>query len=208
LNTYLARLAKVDLAPLSREERLAYWINTYNAVTLKFMADAWPVESIMKLNAGKPWDVPLFKPRGSDRALTLNHIEHEIIRKEFSEPRIHFALVCAAASCPPLRGDSYTGARLEDQLAAQTAGFLRDKTINRYESATRSYVLSPLFQWYVADFGGDEKGVLEFVARQVDLRELCPSGRAFQDPSASASVPKADFRVRYSDYDWSPNAQR
>ena len=208
LAAYLTKLARVDLAPLSREERLAYWINTYNAATLKFMADAWPVESIMKLNGGKPWDVPVFRPLGAAEAITLNHIEHEIIRKQFAEPRIHFALVCAAMSCPPLRGDSYTGAALDAQLGEQTVNFLRDKTANRYESASRSYVLSPLFQWYVADFGGDEQGVLRFIASQIDLRELCPSGRAFKDPAASPDKPKADARIRYSDYDWSPNAQK
>lgn len=208
LALYLAHLARIDLGPLGQEERLAYWINTYNAATLKLMADAWPVESIMKLNAGKPWDVPVFRPRGADAPITLNHIEHQIVRKEFSEPRIHFALVCAAASCPPLRSDSYTAIRLEEQLAFQTVSFLRNKTINRYESATQSYVLSPLFQWYVADFGGDEKGVLEFIARQIDLRELCPSGRAFKNPDASPDKPKAGARIRYSDYDWSPNARK
>lgn len=188
LAAYLKKLAARDPSALPRDEALAYWINAYNAATLKLVVDAWPVDSIMKINAGKPWDVPVFRPRGQPAALTLNQIEHDIIRKQFAEPRIHFALVCAAASCPPLRAEEYTASALEAQLAEQTKNFLADRVINRFDPATNRYVVSPLFKWYASDFGGTDATV-----------------RAFIDDLAGAS-PSADAPITYSDYDWSLNA--
>lgn len=189
-------MEKIDFAPLSRDERLAYWINTYNAVTLKLMADAWPVESIMKLNAGKPWDLPLFTPRGADAPVTLNHIEHEIIRKRFDEPRIHFALVCAAVSCPPLISEPYRAAKLEAQLDRQTRAFLRDPDRNRYDRAAHTLHLSPLFDWYAVDFGGSS-GVVDYV------RAYLPEA----DQRALAKH-KRHPAVVFIDYDWAPNAAK
>jgi hypothetical protein len=194
LAAFIAALEKTDLEPLSRGERLAYWINTYNAVTLKLMADAWPVESIMKLNAGKPWDLPLFTPRGADVAITLNHIEHEIIRKQFGDARIHFALVCAAVSCPPLISEPYAPETLETQLDRQTRAFLHDDRRNRYERDAHTLRLSPLFDWYAVDFGG-ASGVVDYVSPylpEADQRALAKHKR---HPA-----------VVFTDYDWAPNA--
>jgi hypothetical protein len=197
LPAVIAELEQTDLAPLSRDERLAYWINTYNAVTLKLMADAWPVESIMKLNGGKPWDLPLFTPHGAAAAITLNHVEHEIVRKEFAdEPRIHFALVCAAISCPPLISEPYEAGKLEAQLERQTRAFLRDVRRNRYDAAAHTLRLSPLFDWYANDFGGANR-VPDYVRpylREADQRALSKIKR----PSA----------VVFTDYDWSLNATK
>lgn len=190
----IAALESVDLAPLSREERLAYWINTYNAVTLKLVADAWPVESIMKLNAGKPWDLPLFTPRDASAPITLNRIEHEIIRKQFAEPRIHFVLVCAAISCPPLISEPYVAAKLDAQLDRQTRAFLRDSRHNRYDRAAHTLRLSPLFDWYAADFGGAAgvSGYVRGYLNEADQRALANHKR---HPA-----------VKFTDYDWTPNA--
>lgn len=196
LPAYLAVLETVDPDALPRVERLAYWINTYNAVTLKLMADHWPVASIMKLNEGKPWDLPLFRPLGSAERLTLNHIEHEIIRKQFDEPRIHFVLVCAAISCPPLLSAPYEAGQLEAQLERQTRAFLRDSRHNRYDAAAHTLRLSPLFDWYADDFGGANR-VPDYVRpflREADQRALSKIKR----PPA----------VVFTDYDWSPNAIR
>ena len=195
LADYLALMADVDLNVLSRDERLVYWINTYNAVTLKLMAGAWPVESIMKLNGGKPWDVPLFRPRGARAAITLNHLEHGIIRKEFDEPRIHFALVCAAVSCPPLIPEAYVAEKLETQLAVQTQSFLRDPAHNVYDQGQHTLRLSPLFQWYAGDFGG-EANVLAFVLPYLTSSDQ----RALRNKSAPPALV-------FGDYDWSPNAK-
>ncbi len=194
LGAYLAHLAALDPATFSEPERLTYWINAYNAVTLKLMADSWPVKSIKDINGGKPWDRPLFQPVGFEKALTLNQIENDIIRKQFTEPRIHFALVCAAVSCPMLRSEAYVAERLSAQLVGQANSFLRDPTLNRYDGTTHTLHLSPLFQWYAVDFGGPEalaKYVQPFLP-MADRASIALAGRA---PA-----------VVFGDYDWAANA--
>ena len=131
LGAYLASLAVIDPSTLSENERIAYWLNAYNALTLKLMADAWPLESIQKINDGKPFFLPLFQPLGFDKKITLNEIENSILRKHFAEPRVHFALVCAATSCPLLRSEVYLPDRLSTQLTGQATAFLRDAARNR-----------------------------------------------------------------------------
>jgi hypothetical protein len=194
LAAYIATLEAIDPAPLPQAERLAYWINAYNAATLRLMADAWPVESILKLNGGKPWDVPVLQPCGVAQKLTLNQIEHDIIRKEFREPRIHFALVCAAVSCPPLRSEAFAAARLSTQLDEQTRAFVRDPARNRYDASAHTLRLSPIFQWYAADFG-DAEGMLGFV-----VKYLAPADR--EALARSGLAPELVFE----NYDWAPNA--
>lgn len=196
LERYLAALAEVDPATLNRSNRLAHWINAYNALTLKLMTDSWPVESIRNINNGKPWDVPLFLPKGFSERLSLNQIEHEIIRKQFTEPRVHFALVCAAVSCPPLRSEAYQGPRLSAQLADQTTQFLRNPARNRYDARAHSLSLSPLFNWYAVDFGG-AAGVPSFVAKYLATTDRDAMARFSRPPS-----------VVFSDYDWAPNTVR
>ena len=196
LAAYLAALEVIDPASLPRAERLAYWINTYNAATLKLMADAWPVASILKINDGKPWDVPVFQPRGAAERFTLNHIEHQIIRKDFVEPRVHFALVCAATSCPVLRSEPYEATRLSGQLAEQARDFLRDRARNRYDASAHTLRLSPLFQWYAMDFGGSA-GTPGFVAKYLDPADHAAFSRFSRAPA-----------LVFEEYDWAPNAQK
>jgi hypothetical protein len=195
LAEYLAALEKTDPSTLSRAQRLAYWINVYNAATLKLMADVWPVASIMKINDGKPWDLPVFQPAGFPERLTLNQIEHAIIRKDFVEPRIHFALVCAAISCPPLRSEAYTGERLSAQLSEQTRLFVRDPARNRYDPSAHALCLSPLFQWYAVDFGG-ATGTPGFVLKYLGDSDRAALKRFSREPE-----------LIFGDYDWAPNAQ-
>ena len=195
LADYLSALEKIDPATLARAPRLAYWINAYNAATLKLMADAWPVTSIMKINDGKPWDVPVFQPAGVAERLTLNQIEHTVIRKGFVEPRIHFALVCAAISCPPLRSEAYAGERLSAQLNDQTRSFLRNPARNSYDASAHALRLSPLFQWYAVDFGG-ATGTPGFVLKYLSDSDRTALKRFSREPA-----------LVFGDYDWSPNAQ-
>lgn len=195
LADYLAALEKIDPATLPRSQRLSYWINTYNAATLKLMADAWPVASIMKINGGKPWDVPVFQPAGSAERLTLNQIEHTMIRKGFAEPRVHFALVCAAKSCPPLRSEAYTGDRISAQLSEQARIFLRNPSSNTYDAKAHTLRLNPLFQWYATDFGG-ETGTPGFVMKYLADEDRDALKRFSREPD-----------LVFGDYDWTPNAQ-
>lgn len=135
-------------ASWSRNEKLAYWINAYNLYTLELVVDNYPVTSIKDIANGKPWDKKFIKIDG--RTLSLNEIENEIIRKEFDEPRIHFAVNCASISCPKLINKPYTAGNLNSLLASQTKLFINDDTMN---TITPNVVeISNIFDWYKSDF--------------------------------------------------------
>lgn len=118
LDRYLKRLAEAPFEQLGRNEKLALLINAYNAFTLRLILDHYPLESIQDIPADKRWEDPRWQV--GSHTWTLNDIEHEQIRPNFREPRIHFALVCAAVGCPPLRTEAYTGDQIDEQLAGQT----------------------------------------------------------------------------------------
>ena len=205
LDRYLAQLDATDPDSLPTEaEQLAFWINAYNAYTLKLVADHYPVHSIHEIGTGgriigwllkrTPWDVRFAKVGGKE--MTLNEIEHEVLRKRFQEPRIHFAIVCAAISCPPLRAEAYVAERLDGQLDEQARQFLNDQRSNRFDLKTARATLSPIFSWFREDFGPNDQAVIEFVAPY-----LKPSYAALIETQPSA------WRIRYSDYDWALNEQ-
>jgi hypothetical protein len=203
LERYLAELdATVPDSLPTEDEQLVFWINAYNAYTLKLVADHYPVKSIHDIGTGgriigwlikrTPWDIRFAKIGG--KAMTLHEIEHEVIRPRFKEPRIHFAIVCAAISCPPLRTEAYVAARLHDQLDEQTRQFLNDGRSNRYDLKQAFATLSPIFSWFSEDFGPNDQAVMEFVAPY-----LKPSY------TATSTTQPSKWRIRYSDYDWSLN---
>lgn len=136
----------------SIEEQLAYWINTYNAFTVKLILNHYPLESIKDISNGlpminSPWDIKFFKIGGVD--FDLNTIEHEILRT-LDEPRIHFAINCASFSCPALRTEAYTAERLESQLEDQTAVFVNNYDKNKISERETS--ISKIFDWFSSDF--------------------------------------------------------
>lgn len=133
----------------TKNEKLAYWINAYNAFTIKQILKNYPISSITKLDNGKTWDVKWIKIEKN--IYSLNDIENTIIRKEFKEPRIHFALNCAAKSCPPLLNKAWTAANLETNLDQRTRSFIQDPLFNSIESNKAQ--VSKLFDWYKSDFG-------------------------------------------------------
>ena len=125
--------------------------------------------------------------------MSLDFVEHEIVRPRFREPRIHFALVCAAVGCPPLRREAYTGARLEAQLEDQARTFIaRSPSKNRVDVATRTAYLNPIFVWFREDFVPD---LGKFLARYAD------------DPAARALLESGKFKIVETEYDWSLNAK-
>ena len=137
----------------SPEEKLTYWINAYNAFTVKLIVDHYPIKSIKDIGGSvvmlnSAWDIKFFNIGGVN--FDLNTIEHEIIRKEFNEPRIHFAINCASISCPNLRNEAYEVDKLEYQLNDQTFSFLNDKSKNHITNEDSK--LSKLFNWFKADF--------------------------------------------------------
>lgn len=157
LNTYIDLLQSngPNDSNWTKDERLTYWINAYNAFTIRLILDYYPVESIKDIGSkiqipfvNTAWDIKFIKIGGEE--LSLNNIEHNIIRKNFEEPRIHFALVCAAKSCPKLRNEAFNVDRLDDQLTNQTRSFLANPDKNKISKDELE--LSKLFSWYTGDF--------------------------------------------------------
>ncbi len=184
-----------------RQYLLAFWINAYNAFTIKLICDNHPVRSIKDIGFGflgseyltrsTAWDRKIATIHG--RELSLNNIEHDIIRKIFDEPRIHFALVCAAKSCPPLRNEAYDGRRLDSQLDDQRRTFLSQTDKNRIDIPNRIIYLSKIFQWYSVDFNRRHRSVVDFVWPH------------FPDHMTRSVPDGPPFRIEYTDYDWTLN---
>lgn len=196
----------------TRDGKIAFWVNAYNAFTLELIVDhypirpsalrklAYPANSIRQIPGA--WDTVTFDVMGDP--MTLDHIEHSILRKEFAEPRIHMALVCAAVSCPPLRSEPFRGESLDGQLDDQARRFLRHRAGFAIDRAAGVVWLSAIFDWFGEDFvehygggsgqcsGDGQCAVLRFVGRYVDEadRDYLEARR---------------YDVRYFDYDWTLN---
>ena len=193
IDSWLAAAGAMDEGEFKgrpREQRLAFLINLYNAATLRLILDRYPIASIRDIgpawDPNKAWKLPAVKAFG--RTVTLNQLEHEMIRPVFNEPRVHFALVCAAKGCPPLRSEAYDGARLDAQLDDQARTFLSQKAKNDASKAGETAYLSPIFKWYMKDFGGSKKSVLRFVNKWLPVEE--------------------QWAVDWSTYDWSLNEDK
>ena len=195
LDSYLAALSAVpeaDFKTWPGPARLAFLLNLYNATTLKLIADRYPIASIKKAGGllKGPWSLPVVHVWG--RVLTLDDLEHQLIRAQHKDARVHFALVCAAVSCPPLRGEPYVAEKLSAQLDDQGRAFLRQPAKNRVDTSAGVLWLSPIFKWYADDFTADGKTVPEFVA-------------PFFTETDAARIRAGGLKVKFSDYDWALN---
>lgn len=169
----------------SRAERKAYWINAYNAFTVKLIVDHYPVPGIKEIKKGIPfvntvWDIKFI--RIEDATYDLNNIEHGILRPKFKDPRIHFAVNCASVSCPPLSNRAYVAERLDAQLDEAARRFLADERRNIVTPDTLK--LSKIFSWYAMDF---PKPIQQYVNQFTPL-EVRP-----------------DAKVEHLGYDWNLN---
>ena len=195
---YLSFLATTNPDTLSTSnEQLAFWINAYNAYTIKLIIDRMPLESIRDISLGLPilfgpWSIDVARVGGE--VFTLNHIEHDVLREEFHDPRIHFVLVCASVGCPDIRLEAYEGALLEGQLEEETRRFIMDPEKNRFDRANRRVYLSRIFDWYESDFDEYGGGVWLFLTQYVtpDIADLLRSG---------------DYDLEYLPYDWGLNSR-
>lgn len=170
LDTYVSQLEAASPTELTRYQRLAFWINAYNAVTLKLILDHYPVKSIKKID--NPWKEKRFTVQGT--SYSLDEIENEVIRKQWKEPRIHFAINCGAVSCPPLRAQAYEGAVLDEQLEEQTVAFLGNPDFNDVDDRGRLQ-LSKIFGWYREDFDTASGSLAAYVRPYFDeLKQLTP----------------------------------
>jgi hypothetical protein len=203
LDKYLKQLESTNPKKIeNKEDRLAFWINAYNAFTLKFIVDEYPVESINDLHWGglylgsllgtTVWDEE--KIVISETELSLNEIEHEVIRKNFREERIHFAVVCASISCPSLRNEAYEGHRLDKQLSEQAELFFKDVTKNKFETKTRTAYLSKILNWYESDFGKNEQAMLQSITRFLD-----------EQMAEDLKNDLLKWNIEYLPYDWDLN---
>lgn len=163
----------------SRAEKMAYWINAYNAFTIQLITDHYPLASILKLDGGKTWDVKRIQL--GDKKYSLNQIENEILRPQFKDPRIHVAINCAAKSCPPLLNKAYTAETLEQTLDERARKFINNAQFNTV-SADRAQ-LSKIFDWYAADFPDLKKFVNQYAKTKLN---------------ASATI-------EFKEYDWDLN---
>ena len=184
-------------------EKIAFLSNAYNAFTLQSIIDQQPLKKSIRDIRGV-WNRRKFNLVGEEK--TLDNIEHDILRQDFNEPRIHVALVCAAMSCPPLRNEPYLAEKLDAQLEDQTAKFARSTHGFRLDSQDNRVYLSSIFKWYGKDFietyGVDNKFNGNKQQRAV-LNYLSSKLR----PQDVRFLEQSDYKVKYLDYDWSLNKQ-
>jgi len=196
LDAYLNDLATItpeEFATWSRDNRLALLLNLYNARTLRLIIDHYPLKSIRNIGTlpGAAWRQLVVRFGG--QIMALDHLETKIIRADYNEPRIHFALVCAANGCPPLRSEPYIGNRLEEQLDDQAKQFLATGEKNRFDVEKNTLWLSPIFKWYKEDFTGKTGSLAAYV------KPFLPQ------ESRQALDRSSKIKVRYTDYDWNLN---
>jgi hypothetical protein len=194
LDSFLDQIARENIASYNSSQKIAFWINAYNAYTLKAVIDHYPVSSIKKIPG--VWDKMKWDVAG--RSLTLNDIEHEILRKKFNEPRIHFALVCASVGCPALHKEPFTGAELDTQLKDQTKRFLSVKNNFRVEGDT--VYLSAIFKWFGDDFISGYKTNETFPGNSEKERAILNFVSSYESFGAKEKVD-----IKYTSYDWSLN---
>lgn len=190
LGRYLSVLEKVDPKGLDRSEQMAFYINAYNAWTIKLILSDYPgLKSIKELGTlfQSPWKKKFVKIHG--KTVSLDHVENDILRPQFKDPRIHFAVNCASISCPPLLDEPFTGADLQQQLDDVTKSFINDPKSN-FIKGDKLYV-SRIFKWFGEDFGNDILGFVQSHA-QGTLAQHLGNG-------------DTKLKLKYLDYDWSLN---
>ncbi len=197
LDQYLQHLSQADLRkPASREAQFAFWINAYNAVTMKGILREYPTSSIRnhtaKVFGYNIWDDLLLMV--SDRTFSLNQMEHEVLRK-MKEPRVHFAIVCASIGCPPLLNEAYVANKLDSQLTVNTRRFFADPQKFRYDASRRQIEASPILKWFAEDFGANQAAQLRTIAPYLP-------DEASQNLAAGGSA-----SLQYLGYDWGLNDQ-
>lgn len=190
LNEYLSILSSShpNDANWNRSERLAYWLNAYNAFTVQIVTRNYPQKSIKDIKNGIPfvntvWDIKFIKIE--NETYDLNNIEHGIVRPRFEEPRVHFALNCASISCPRLRNEAYHPEKLEEQLTDQAKYFLTNPIKNKI-TAERAQ-LSKLFTWFKGDFTKNSKSLKDFINQYSEVKLTNATD------------------IDYLDYDWNLN---
>jgi hypothetical protein len=191
VNGYVADLEAIDPTGLTGGAAFAYWVNLYNAATVQVVLEAWPVSSIRRIGgtllAPGPWRRPFLTVAG--QSLSLDDIEHGILRPIWREPRIHFAVNCASIGCPDLAPRAWAAPRLEPMLEEATRRFINHPRGARVEN--RRLTVSSIFHWYAGDFGGTDAAVIAYLRRHAEP----PLAAALEDVT----------RIAAHQYDWALN---
>lgn len=189
LNSYLGELeslSKENFSTFDQKQKLAFWINAYNAYTIKIILKNYPVKSIRDISSGwfssGPWKKDFIKLFG--KKMSLDNIEHDTIRKEFQEPRIHFAVNCASIGCPSLLQEAFEASALNGQLDKAALNFLQNKSKNFVKGNT--LYLSNIFKWYGGDFNKRYGKYENYIIKTLNL-------------------PQTKYKVKFNKYDWSLN---
>lgn len=192
LSRYIDTLAALDPLSLTRPEQFAYWANLYNAATIRVVLDAWPVRSIRDIRSSLlvagPWKKTVVRVGGVD--LSLDDIEHEILRKGWSDPRVHYAVNCASFSCPNLPLRTWRGAGLGSALDAAARAYVNHSRGADFNGA--ALTVSSIYKWYAADFGGTDARVI------AHLRQYAAAPLAARLGQTS--------RIAGDNYNWAINA--
>lgn len=202
LDRLVQQMAQVDVQALSPKDRLAYWINLYNISTLAVVIDKYPVESIRDISTDPIVRLNVFKKdsvKTKAGALSLNDVENDKIRAGFKDARIHFAINCAAKSCPPIRPEPFVGARVDQQLDDQTRKFLNGPNGVRIEKDGKDLILhvTKIMDWFAEDFETWGGGRVAF------LRKYLPADKQKQIDAARAAG--GDVELKFQDYSWDLN---
>ncbi len=190
LREYLQRLDRIDPnALVTREDRLAFWINAYNAFAIKGILDGYSPRTLV----GRYRYFIATDYRVGGETINLYGLEQKLLIPDFQEPRVHFAIVCASRSCPKLRSEAYTPDHIERQLEEGARAFVNDPTRNRFDRQARVAHLSMIFKWFEEDFTARAGSLLGYVKRYV------------ADPDLARELESVPYRVEFLDYDWSLN---
>lgn len=192
LDTYIAYLSSLPVAELTVVQQQAYWVNLYNALTVRLILDNPDVDSIRQIKESffsiGPWNQDIITINGT--TLTLNDIEHRILRPLYRDARVHFAVNCASLGCPNLAAQAYTADNLESLYDVGARAFINHS--RGVETQGRTLRLSSIFSWFKEDFGDDRDEQLQWIAN-------------YADPALAETLRSWKTRVRY-DYDWKLNA--
>ncbi len=195
LAAYIAALEASSVTALARREQLAFWLNLYNAATVALILDHWPVASIRDIDISPgwfsdgPWGAALVMVEGI--ALSLDAIEHKILRPLWQDPRIHYGVTCASLGCPDLAPRAFSADRVEAMLDAAARAFVNHPRGVRV-GADGGLAVSSLYDWYAVDFGGSDEAVIAHL-------------RIYAEPALAARLAGAE-RIADHAYDWAINA--
>ena len=211
----MATMKRSDFDTWKEPDRIAFWINAYNALTLKTIIEHYPIQPTFPARFRFPansirhipgvWDKLAFEVMGQN--LTLDNIEHDILRKHFNEPRIHMAIVCASKGCAPLRNEPYTGERLDAQLKDQTIRFVANPKKISLDTQKGVVGLSPYFKWFGEDFIRTYGTSAQFTGLSEKERASLNFISTYLSLPQQKYLAKGNYTIKYLDYDWSLNEQ-